>query len=575
MLQPLIRVLGFGVLLSVVAIAQDTKVVPKKSAAKRLAAEASETADANAKQDGPAKSSSSASHSMRSLQSRAIQEQSASWGYWGNQPERFSTWTNHSNRLIPVYTFGMTLDAIRERGSQYASASELEKLYGQVPEATLNPTATYYDQTEIYALQQAAVDAGYRYIILIIFDGMDWQTTRAAAIYQAGEVGYESGRGTGLAFQDYRGAATDFGLVCTSPWSSGAKYDVDAQIVLNPNHPSTGGYDPSRGGEAPWLEQSRRDYLLGLDRQMPHTVTDSSSSATSITSGIKTYNGAINFAPDGNQVVPIARQLQAEHDFQIGVVTSVPVSHATPAAAYANNVTRKDYQDLARDMLGLPSSAHRDPLPGVDVLIGGGWGEKAAEDKTQGSNFAPGNPYLHQDDLRRSDLKNNGRYRVVQRQAGVSGADSLMAAAQSAAAEDQRLLGYFGTKGGHLPFATADGKYNPTFDIKGVERYTQADILENPTLADMTAAALTVLEQSVHGFWLMIEAGDVDWANHSNNIDNSIGAVLSGDAAFSVVTDWIERNNAWGTTAVIVTADHGHFFVIDDPEPIARAGRKK
>ena len=69
-------------------------------------------------------------------------------------------------------------------------------------------------------------------------------------------------------------------------------------------------------------------------------------------------------------------------------------------------------------------------------------------------------------------------------------------------------------------------------------------------------------------FWLMIEAGDVDWANHSNNIDNSIGAVLSGDAAFQSVTDWIEANGGWADTAVFVTADHGHYLVLEKPEAL-------
>ena len=42
----------------------------------------------------------------------------------------------------------------------------------------------------------------------------------------------------------------------------------------------------------------------------------------------------------------------------------------------------------------------------------------------------------------------------------------------------------------------------------------------------MTEAAISVLEQNERGFWLMVEAGDVDWANHNNNIDDSIGAVF-------------------------------------------------
>ena len=495
--------------------------------------------------------------------------------HWGHIPDRYSTWTNHSNRLIPVYTFGLTLNALRAEGSVYSDPGRLKILYGQVPEGSVNPTAMYFDQTDIYRLQVAASDAGYSNIILMIFDGMDWQTTRAAALYKTGRLAYERGRGTGLSFQDFRHLPTDFGLVVTSPLLSGAKTDVNAQTVISAGSESTGGYDVNRGGRVPWDEQSGRDYLLGIDRERPHSVTDSASSATSMTTGAKTYNGAINVTRDGKQLVPLARVLQEEQEFLVGVVTSVPVSHASAACAYANNVSRKDYQDIARDLIGLPSSAHRDePLPGVDVLLGGGWGEEKAEDKLQGDNYLPGNPYLHQDDISRVDVKNGGDYIVAQRRSGKSGRKTLMRAAQRAADLDQRLLGIYGVKGGHLPFQTADGKYNPTNDVKGAEEYSPEDIFENPTLADMTEAALLKLEQAVDGFWLLVEAGDVDWANHSNNIDNSIGSVLSGEAAFNTVMEWIDANNAWTYTAVIVTADHGHFLVIDDPSRIARAGQE-
>jgi alkaline phosphatase len=85
-------------------------------------------------------------------------------------------------------------------------------------------------------------------------------------------------------------------------------------------------------------------------------------------------------------------------------------------------------------------------------------------------------------------------------------------------------------------------------------------------LADFAIAALDVLADREKPFWLMIESGDVDWANHSNNIDNSVGAVISGDEAFRAVTDWIERRGGWNDTALILTADHGHYLVIDKPE---------
>ena len=77
-----------------------------------------------------------------------------------------------------------------------------------------------------------------------------------------------------------------------------------------------------------------------------------------------------------------------------------------------------------------------------------------------------------------------------------------------------------------------------------------------------------MLAKRSDSFWLMVEAGDVDWANHDNNIDNSIGAVISGDLAFTAMTDWIEAHQCWDRTALIVTADHGHYLVLEKPEAL-------
>ncbi|MFG0255689.1 MAG: alkaline phosphatase [Rhodopirellula sp. JB053] len=526
------------------------------------------------------------------MQSNAMREQSAAWGHWGHHPNKYSTWVNHSNRLVPLYTFGMTLSALRERGSLYSDRERLKKHFGKIPKGTYQPNAHYHDQIDVYDLQRIAADNGKRHIILMIFDGCDWQTTQAASIYKNADMLYDSGRGRGLTFQDYRGTVTDSVFISTTPRTGGCKFDVNSQIVVNENTDAGGGFDPTYAGPMPWHERDRIAYPIGQDRSRPHRFTDSASSATSLTSGIKTYNGSIGVAHDGTHAESIARELQRE-GFRIGIVTSVPVSHATPGAAYANNVTRKDYQDISRDLIGRPSSAHRtDPLPGVDVLIGGGWGEGTGKDDGQGNNFMPGNKYLHESDLDAVRLgpgesdPSRRKYIVAERTPGEPGHSVLTAAINRAIETGDRLLGFFGGKGGHLPFQTADGKYNPTFDVKGTEKYSDADITENPTLAEMTTAALRVLsapapntssndETELPEFWMMLEAGDVDWANHANNIDNSIGAVLSGEEAFHAVTHWAEQNDAWDDTVVFVTSDHGHYFVIEDPQTIADANTNK
>ena len=508
---------------------------------------------------------------MARLQLDAARSGQADWGHWGPLDSAYVSWSSHSNRLTPIYTFGTDLKALGGANSPYRSAERLKQLYGVVPTETLNPSADYFDQTDVYRLQRAAVQAGKKYIILLIFDGMDWQTTQAAAIYRSGQVGYREGRGTGLKFQDYRGVDTDFGCFVTSPHNAGTLTDVDNQTLKNPGGDLRGGYDWHRAGDQPWSTPSDLLYLIGTSPGNKQAYPDSAATATAMCSGTKTYNDAINFDPLGRQVVPLARDLQKQ-GFAIGVVTSVPVSHATPACAYANNVHRDDYQDLTRDLLGLPSITHpAAALPGVDVLLGAGWGVEQLADAPQGKNYVPGNRYLTRADLRSIDAAQGGKYEVAQRTAGVSGGVAL-GGVDAAIHGNRRLLGYFGTKAGHLPFATADGRYDPVLDGVGlpttVEQYKRPDVEENPTLAQLATAALDVLAKRSESFWLMVEAGDVDWANHKNNLDNSIGAVLSGDLAFAAMTDWIEQHDCWSQTALIVTADHGHYLVLDKPEAL-------
>jgi alkaline phosphatase len=520
---------------------------------------------------------------VRLLQCEAEVSGEAEWGHWGDQPGRYVSWSNHSNRLIPVYTFGIGLDAVAGPNSVYRDEPRLTKLYGRLPEHTLNPAADYFDQTDVYTLQLAAAEAGKKYIVLVVFDGMDWTMTRAAAIATTGRVAYSDGRGTGFGFQDYRGCPTDFGLCVTSPANDGTKTDVDAQALKNPGGKTPGGYDASRGGVTAWDPRVNLTYLIGRDRDRPHAVTDSAASATSLCAGRKTYNDAINVGPSGEQLEPLARLLQGR-GFATGAVSSVPIPHATPACAYANNVSRDDYQDISRDMVGEPSVAHPTPLPGLDVVIGAGFGVDAADDfAQQGRNYEPGNKYVAGSTLAAIDAAKGGRYRVASRTAGRSGAKLLAEAARDAAEQKLRLFGFFGTAQGNLPFRTADGDFNPgncNPEGPGPDEdrlrkkygsqvhYSEADVEENPTLAEMTTAALDVLGRRER-FWLMVEAGDVDWASHANNLDTAIGAVQSGDAAFRAVVDWIERRDAWADAAVIVSSDHGHLFVLTQPEALA------
>ncbi|MSR58929.1 MAG: alkaline phosphatase [Planctomycetaceae bacterium] len=523
---------------------------------------------------------------LRDLQTRAINADYSSLAHWGPDPASYTAWGSHSNRLIPVYTFGTKgagrgVDLIDYTGphSAFRSESALRQIFGRVPTHTLNPSAEYLDQTDLAALQRAAFGSGKKYVFLVIFDGMDWQTTQAAAIYNRRSIVYRAGRGTGLHFLDYTaGGTSQFGWMVTTPANDGTTTDVDRQQVLNPGGTFPGGYNAAKGGPDPWTPGDDAQYPIAKIPDDPqgigeHAVPDSAATATAMCSGVKTYNNSINIDVTGHPVVTVSHEAQ-DRGVMVGVVTNVPISHATPACAYAHNVDRDDYQDLTRDLLGLPSIAHPDrPLPGVDVLIGGGFGDEGQTHKEQGSNFIPGNLWLTVDDRQSVDARRKGRYVVAERRAGVDGGQQLAFAAREAVAADKRLFGFFGNARakGHLPFQTADGGYNPTIGRSHrAEVYTAGDLLENPTLAQMTSAALTRLEAGPNGFWLMVEAGDVDWANHDNNVDNSIGAVKSGDAAVKTITDWVEKHSNWNESLMIVTADHGHYLVLDMPERLTQ-----
>ncbi|WP_246119963.1 alkaline phosphatase [Blastopirellula retiformator] len=521
-----------------------------------------------------------------------LQEQGITTGHsdavhWGPDPKKYSSWTSHSNRLIPVYTFGtkgqpngIDLNSYTGENSPYRSENKLRRIYGKPTQATVNPAADYLDQTNLFDLQKAALDAGKKNIFLVVFDGMDWQTTQAAAIWNTQRIPYTEGRGVGTHFQEYQAnGTTQFGLMVTSPFCDGANVDINKQIVKSAGGGLFGGYDVTQAGSAPWQMPTDIEYLIGrssTDDGVKHAYTDSASSATSMMGGIKTYNAAIGVGPHGERPKTLAHLAQ-EQGYLAGAVTSVPISHATPGASYAYNVSRNDYQDITRDLLGLPSSNNPEtPLRGLDVLIGAGYGVNTTSDKGQGDNFVPGNKYLADEDLKKLNVENGGKYIVATRTPGEDGRQVLASAAAQAAKTGQRLFGFFGVAGGgdagaHLPFLSGEGDYHPALGVakKGI-KYDEADLKENPMLADMTTAAIEVLSKNDKGFWLLVESGDVDWANHSNNLDASIGAVNSGDSAVKAITDWVEENSNWDESVLIVTADHGHYMFLDKPELLIR-----
>jgi alkaline phosphatase len=511
----------------------------------------------------------------------------------------FSNHASHTNRLVPVYVFGRKADlgAVTGKNSRYRDPARIQALYGFLPENTVNPDAEYADQSDLYQVQRQAIARGARYLFIVWFDGLDWPTTQAAAIVKSGKV-YTAGKGSGLIFQDFTaGGAAQFGYIVTSPTHDRNIPDVDAQTVVIPRDSLGGGYDARIAGPDPWtlgpLGAKAPGYLKGqlasaLDRAgvqavggVLHACTDSSPSAAEAVSGRKGYNNGVNVTDDDTFVPTLFHELQAQ-GWKVGTVTSVPFNHASPAAMYAHNVDRDDFQDLARDMLGLSGvgqQSQKDHLhPGLDVVIGTGFGQ-VATGKTlapEGRNAVAGNLYITDRDKAAIDVRNGGKYVVAETTPGRRGDELLRDAAQRAGDTGQRLFGFFGGSNlNHLPFRTADGRYDPAPDIDGrAESYTAAELAENPSLADMTGAALTVLSaRGAAPFALFVEAGDVDFGLHKNNLDTAIGAIYSGEKAIRAIIDWVESHSNWDESVMIVSSDHGHYLVLDDPAGLLPSSR--
>lgn len=516
----------------------------------------------------------------------------------------YSNHGSHSNRQIPVYTWGTKADLglITGSASSYRDPEKLKAIYGYVPENTVNPDAEYADQSDIRKVLESAAVKGAKHIFIVWFDGMDWVATQAAAIAKSNKV-YTEGKGSGLIFQDYaaQGSNPQYGYVVTSPTYDKSDLDVDAQTVKIPKGSMKGGYDVQIAGPNPWtpgpLGARAPGYFKGqsaneADREgvkavgrILHAYTDSSQSAAEIVSGVKSYNNSVNVADDGRPVPTLFHDLQAQ-GWKTGTVTSVPFPHASPAGMYAQNVYRDDYQDLARTMLGIPSVIQEalgaPQYPGLDVVIGMGYGVMMEPQhlKRQGKNAVEGHLFIAEADRAAINVKNGGKYTVVETKLGVNGGEALQHAADEAARTGSRLFGFFGEKGlDHLPFRTADGNFDPSPNPSKEGRqavglpYSKEVLDSQPTLAQMTDAALTVIAKPDEKFILFVEAGDVDFALHANNLDNAVGAVHSGDAAIRRIIHWVETQSNWDDSVMLVSSDHGHYLVIDKPEGLLSPGR--
>jgi alkaline phosphatase len=298
-----------------------------------------------------------------------------------------------------------------------------------------------------------------------------------------------------------------------------------------------GGYDPT------WTDLN---YLnLG--------ATDSAAAATALYTGRKTTSGFISVDPDGNRLTTISERAQAIGK-AAGAVSSVYLSHATPGAWMGHNDSRLNGFAIADEGLwGNPNTTgnitthirygggHGPTLPPQDVIIAAGhpgWNGSTYVNAAMRNKLA-------------AESGDPGAFTFVERLAGsADGGARLLTAANLVTTT--RLAGLFGGAGGNLEYRLANGSGHNA---------------ENPTLAQMTTAALTVLARNPEGFALMVEGGAVDWASHSNNMNQMVGEMLAFNEAVQAVVDWVEADNgsSWDNTLVIVTGDHETGYLTAGP----------
>jgi len=225
-------------------------------------------------------------------------------------------------------------------------------------------------------------------------------------------------------------------------------------------------------------------------------ITDSGAAATALATGVKTVNQRISMDPENKKLLTIL-EVSQQKEMATGLVATSQITHATPAAFGSHVKSRSNHSSIAIQLL-----EHK-----INVLLGGG---KAY--------FLPkSNP-----DGKRNDDRNLIEEAQSQGYLFVNNREKLLTSNGS------HLLGLFAEQG----LTTRDPE---------------------PSLREMTKKALSILERTQKGFFLMVEGSQVDWACHDNDQEESIRQMLLFDEAIKEVLDFAEKD---GQTLVIVTADH-------------------
>ena len=235
-----------------------------------------------------------------------------------------------------------------------------------------------------------------------------------------------------------------------------------------------------------------------------NSVTDSSAAGTALSTGVKTYNGAIGMDDRKEPLQTIAEKAKKAGK-KVGVATSVSVDHATPAAFYAHQPDRNMYYEIATDL----------PKANFDFYAGAGFLKPTTTaDKKEAPSIFP--------------MFEEAGYTLAR------GYNDFKAKAPQA--QKMILIQEEGANASCLPYAIDRKK-------------------DDLTLAQITESAIEFLTKEKNkGFFLMVEGGKIDWACHSNDAATVFNEVADMDEAIKVAYEFYKKHPK--ETLIVVTADH-------------------
>lgn len=295
---------------------------------------------------------------------------------------------------------------------------------------------------------------------------------------------------------------------CSSAHISAARY-LKAYREDPSSHPLTVG---SEAGSLSVDDADVSGHMSTFPDDPDHEITDSAAAGTAMSTGVKTYNGAIGGVQTADGFEPLETILEKARaaNMATGLVTTTRLTHATPASFATHVPSRRSEEEIAAQYIDSGN---------VDVLLGGGRRYFAREHRTDGRDLI-------------ADAQDRG-YTYVETDEEL--ADST-----------GKTLGLFGSDVGrtsHMSFY--------------IDRVNEEGNTE-PWLYDMAEKAIDVLSTiergRENGFFLMIEAGRVDHAGHSH--DPVIAAEqLECDEAFGLALEYTRDENG-PETALIQAPDH-------------------